>query len=304
MSTIKKVRIGLVFALAMVAVATIGTHFLGLTPTAQEAQTEPASQRIITVGGNVTEMVYELGLGDALVATDSTSTYPQSAAALPKIGYQRTLSVEGVLGQKPDLLILSGEAGPAPVIEQLKNTGLKVLILPKEHSLDNVKKSIQMIAAATGREAQAQQWIERFEQAEQQASNQTKQPIKALFVMSHTGALTAAGQDTAADAVMRIAGLQNIAHDAFKGYKILNAESLFSQAPDVIITTSEGLDGMGGVDGLLARTEFAHTPAGKNKRVIAMPAMYLIGFGPRQANALVDLQNQIKDIPATTSITQ
>lgn len=296
MSIVKKIRIGLVLTLAVVALATTGAHFLGLTPKAKQASNQPSVQRIVTVGGNVTEMVYELGLGHAIVATDSTSTYPESMMQLPKIGYQRTLSVEGVLSQKPDLLILSGEAGPAPVIEQLKNTGLNVLILPKEHSLDNIKQSIQMIGTAAGRESQAQHLIQRFEQTEQQVAQKPRQPLKALFVMSHTGALTAAGNHTAADAVIRMAGLDNIAHDVFSGYKILNAESLFNQAPDVIITTSEGLDGMGGTNGLLARTEFAHTPAGQNKRVIAMPAMYLIGFGPRQAQALIDLQNQLKHV--------
>lgn len=36
-----------------------------------------AADRIVSVGGDVTEIVYALGAGDRLVARDTTSTLPQ-----------------------------------------------------------------------------------------------------------------------------------------------------------------------------------------------------------------------------------
>src|SRR5690606_33392795 len=77
-----------------------------------------AAERIVTLGGDVTEIVFALGAGAAVVATDVSSVHPAAAAALPKLGYQRTLSAEGVLAQAPTLTLASDEAGPPPVLDQ------------------------------------------------------------------------------------------------------------------------------------------------------------------------------------------
>lgn len=55
------------------------------------------AQRLVSVGGTLTEIVYLLGEEAQLVAVDTSSLYPAAAQALPKVGYQRTLSAEGVL---------------------------------------------------------------------------------------------------------------------------------------------------------------------------------------------------------------
>src|SRR5690349_9704764 len=62
------------------------------------------AQRIVAVGGAMTEIVFALGEGAKIVAVDTTSLYPPRAIAdLPKVGYLRMLSTEGLLSTKPDL---------------------------------------------------------------------------------------------------------------------------------------------------------------------------------------------------------
>jgi len=41
-----------------------------------------AQEKIVALGGDVTEIVYALGAEDALVARDSTSQWPKQATAL------------------------------------------------------------------------------------------------------------------------------------------------------------------------------------------------------------------------------
>ena len=48
-------------------------------------------QKIITAGGTITEIVYSLGFGDQIIATDRTSTYPKEMQALPSIGYRNQI---------------------------------------------------------------------------------------------------------------------------------------------------------------------------------------------------------------------
>ena len=52
-------------------------------------------ERVVSLGGAVTEIVVALGAQDRLVARDSTSEYPPSVTALPDVGYVRALSPEG-----------------------------------------------------------------------------------------------------------------------------------------------------------------------------------------------------------------
>ena len=72
--------------------------------------------RVLSIGGDITEILYALGKQDAIVAVDATSQYPDSALKDKKnVGYMRALSTEGVLSINPTLIFASEGAGPPPV---------------------------------------------------------------------------------------------------------------------------------------------------------------------------------------------
>jgi iron complex transport system substrate-binding protein len=64
-------------------------------------------------------------------------------------------------------------------------------------------------------------------------------------------------------------------------------------APEVLLVPSHALESLGGIDGLLAQPGLAATPAGKARRVIAMDDLFLLGFGPRTADAALALLDQL-----------
>ena len=79
------------------------------------------AQRIVSIGGSVTEIIHELGEADRLIARDSTSLHPQSITELPDVGYIRRLSPEGVLSVDPDLIVTLDGAGPPEAVTVLKS---------------------------------------------------------------------------------------------------------------------------------------------------------------------------------------
>ena len=84
------------------------------------------SSRIVSLNGDVTETIFALGLGGNLVGVDTSAPYPaRRVARLPKIGYQRTLSAEGILSLRPTVVIGTAEAGPPEVIQQLRSAGVR-----------------------------------------------------------------------------------------------------------------------------------------------------------------------------------
>jgi len=248
--------------------------------------------RVVAVGGAVTEIVYALGAGERLVAVDTTSVYPEAALKLPKVGYMRTLSSEGVLAMRPQAVIAAAEAGPKSAIAQIELTGVPVTTVPSDHNLDTVRVRVRKVAATLGLPGRGEELEKRiaaqWTDAERAVASYATRP-RVLFLLAHTGnSALVAGEDTAADAMIRYAGATN-AFAGVNGYKPLTAEAAIAAAPDIVLITTEGLETIGGADRLWSRPGLALTPAGKAKRVVAFDALYLLGFGPRMPQAVKDL---------------
>lgn len=248
--------------------------------------------RIVPLGGPVTETVYALGAGDLVVGTDTSSVYPEAATKVPQVGYQRTLAAEGILSLKPDLVLATDEAGPANVLEQLRAAGVRVILVPGEHSVAGAQAKVKAIAAALGRDAGGEKLAatiaEQAEEASAILARSTLRP-KVLFLYARGAAtLNVSGQGTAADAMIALAGAQN-AVTGYNGYKPLTAESAVAAAPDYLLMLERGLSSAGGADGVLAQPGLALTPAGQNKRIVALDDLLLLGFGPRTGQAIAEL---------------
>jgi len=253
---------------------------------------QAGSVRVITVGGALTEIVYRLGAESVLVATDTTSFYPAAALALPKVGYQRSLSAEGVLSLRPTVLLATADAGPPAALAQLQSAGVRIVRMETEHSFAWLRRTVQRVATEIGRaeagtrlnDELAVQW----QSAQAAIAAKAGARPRVLFVLSHSGPVQVAGAKTAAQAMIELAGAVN-ALSGFDGYRPLSAEAVIAAAPHFILTTRQSIEALGGVDGVLSRPGLALTPAGKTQRVLAPDALLLLGFGPRLPQAVLEL---------------
>ena len=250
-------------------------------------------ERVLTLGGAVTEAVFALGAADCLVGTDLTSRYPAAAAALPKTGYLRALGAEGVLSLHPNLILASADAGPPAALRQIAAAGVRIVSLPEAHAPDQALARIAAIGSALNRNAAPLLSRLRANLAQLQADIAVlpSRPRVLFLLSAGRGAPLAAGADTAADAMIRLAGARNAVIG--RSYRPISAEAILLAAPDWIVTTDDTLAGIGGPDGLIALPGLAATPAGRARRVVAFDALYLLGFGPRLAHALRDLATAV-----------
>ena len=249
--------------------------------------------RIIPLNGDVAEVVYALGLGDQVVATDVSATYPAEAAALPKIGYQRELSAEGILSFGPTVLIGSSGAGPPDVISQLA-VAVPTVILEFPTDLSQPTVKIEAIAEALGvpnrgrllaDEVQAE-----IDEATTTAATSDAAPRAMVLYLRGANVQMIFGPGTGADALIEAAGAVDAAAESgVQGTVPITPEALVAAAPDVLIVTTSGLASVGGIDGLLAIPGVAQTPAGENRRVVDFDDQYLLGGGPRTGQALQEL---------------
>ena len=69
----------------------------------------------------------------------------------------------------------------------------------------------------------------------------------------------------------------------------MTAEAVIAAQPEMYVLFESGLKSIGGAEGLLKVPGLAQTPAGRDKRVVAMDGLYLAGFGPRCGRAALYL---------------
>ncbi|MBZ9662981.1 hemin ABC transporter substrate-binding protein [Mesorhizobium sp. ESP-6-4] len=249
------------------------------------------SSRIVSIGGSITEIVYALGEEGRLVARDSTSSYPEAAAKLPDVGYMRALSPEGVLSVNPTGILALQGSGPKEAVDVLKKSSVPFVEVPDHYNHEGILEKIRVVGKALGVEAKAEKLAAETDAKLTAAEKQTaaiKDRKRVLFVLSTQGGkILAAGSDTAADGIVKLAGAVN-AVEGFSGYKSMTDEAIVSARPDVILTMKGGGPPISEEE-LFANPAVASTPAGTNRKMISMAGGYLLGFGPRTAEAIHDL---------------
>lgn len=256
----------------------------------------PDAKRIVSVGGTITEILYALGAGDRVIARDSTSTYPAEVTAKPDVGYMRALSSEGVLAQKPDLILSEDGAGPPDVIGILKASEVPMVTVDTPSDAKAIGKKIEDVGAAVGLADKAKVLADKVDAdlaiLSKDVSAVGTKKKRVLFVLSMAGGrIMAAGKDTEAAAIIELAGGINAAPE-ITGYKPLTDEAVIAAAPDVILTMQRG-DHAAKPNEVFALPAFQSTPAVAAKALISMDGLYLIGFGPRTPAAGRELASKL-----------
>jgi iron complex transport system substrate-binding protein len=265
--------------------------------------TVPPALRIVPVDGDLTEIVFALGLGDEVVATDISATYPDEATTLPRIGYQRALGAEPIAAVEPTVVLATDLAGPPETLDALRTLGVRVVVIDRDHSLDGPAKKIQAVADALGvsdRGAElADKVTEEIEANMPDSPDVTVDPVRvAVVYLRGTKTQLILGTDFTIHAVLEGIGAVNVGAELGIAESLpINAEALLRAEPDVLIVTTAGLESVGGLDGLLEIPGIAQTPAGIARRILVYEDQYLLGGGPRTGALVAQLASDLTTQP-------
>ncbi|MFD1198625.1 hemin ABC transporter substrate-binding protein [Brucella gallinifaecis] len=253
------------------------------------------TNRIVSLGPDVTEIIFALGAGDKVIAVDRSSKYPEETANRANVGYRRSLSPEGILTLKSDLIIASEDIGPPETMDVLNQSTIEVLYVPVDNSRNGLIRKIAIISKRLGLEKQGelltQQVIDDFDAATAYATKISAGRQKKVVFFHGLIRLSGAGRDTAADAIIRYAGAKNPL-SVYTGYKPVSDEWLIKAAPDVIMMLSDG-NGGPTADDVFSHKSLQQTPAAKNQSLLVLEGPYMLGFGPRTAEAIRKLARSL-----------
>ncbi|WP_193605661.1 heme/hemin ABC transporter substrate-binding protein [Nocardioides dongkuii] len=252
----------------------------------------------LDVHGTLARTVAELGLADTLVGRD-VSTRAEGLRDLPLVTQEgHDLSAETILGLDPTLLITDTSLGPWDVVLQVRDAGIPVVVLEPDRGLDNVASLVRDVAEALGVPEEGAQLAERTRaeidevraQIEAVAPADDGQRLRMVFlyVRGQSGVYYMFGEGSGADSLIEAIGGYDVAEEiGWNGMKPLTDEGLVAAQPDLVLMMSGGLTSAGGVEGLLERLPaLAETPAGRNRRFVAMDDGAVLGFGPGTAAVL------------------
>lgn len=268
---------------------------LGMVALAAPLRADPA-QRVVSIGGAVTEIVYALGEEGRLVARDTTSNHPPEAEALPDVGYIRALSPEGVLSVAPDLILSEEGAGPPEAVELLKSAAIPFAEVPDGFTREAIDAKIRAVGDALGVPEKAAALAEKVSSDLDAALAGLKPEGKrVLFILSMQGGrVMASGSGTAADGIIKLAGAENAVTE-FTGYKPMTDEAVTLAAPDVILMMDREGDHAAANAQLLAHPAISTTPAAAAGAIVRMDGMFLLGFSVRTPEAVRALAEALHD---------
>ena len=258
-------------------------------------------ERIIPLDGDVAEVVFALGLGGNVVATDLSATYPPTADALPEIGYQRALAAETIASHEPTLLLATDIAGPPEALDDLRRLGYALVIVPHEATPTGAGHKIRAVAAALGIPEQGASLAAEVDAAIAEAAVSADADIDrprvlALYVRGTVAQLVLGSSSNTHWLIEAAGGIGVGAEMGVQDSAPISAEGILAAAPDVLLVTTLGLDSVGGVDGLLEIGGLGQTPAGQHRQVLAYDAQLLLGNGPRTAQILARLRDDLSTV--------
>ncbi|MEU0916171.1 MULTISPECIES: hemin ABC transporter substrate-binding protein [Streptomyces] len=263
--------------------------------------TVDSTDRIVPLTGSLSEIVFTLGFGKQVVARDITATFEQ-AEKLPVVTRAHDVSAESVLSLKPTVVLADTTTGPAEAIDQIRDAGIPLVVVDPAKGLDDVGRRIDTVAEALGVPAAGTELKKRTESriaAVQKTipdhADGKKPRVAFLYLRGSASVYLLGGAESGASSLLEAAGAVDAgkASGLNKDFTAITSEALAKAAPDAILLMSKGLDSVGGMDGLVKIPGIAETPAGMDRRVVAIDDGVLLNYGPRTDRVLAEIVEQL-----------
>ncbi len=233
-----------------------------------------ANERIISLSPSITEILYALKKGDALIATSEYSLYPKEAGDLPVIGGYSAPNLEKIIALSPTLVI--GQDFSHSTLEKLKKFKIRTLSL-KLSTINNIKDSIKTIAKELS--VTADEIIKEIDDAIKNAPKTGKAHrvmiVFGLYEDLRSG-IYIAGNNIFFNDIINLCGNTNAYSTNQTNQPVLGYENVIALNPDqIIILHSDASNGSVNKEKALGAWHSLPTNASKNRRITVVDGSYI-----------------------------
>lgn len=249
------------------------------------------SKRIVTLSPSSTEILFDIGAGNQVVAVSEFSNYPEQASKLPKVGGfdGKTLSIESIISYKPDLVYIT-DGMHNFLISQLEEYGINYY-LSTANSIEGIKKEILEVGELIGHSKEAEKVVgEMTEKIKKNRLNAVEE-IPVFYEVWNVPYMTA-GSKSFLTEVLEINNYKNIFSDVDEAYPVVSEESIIARNPQIIfITKSSGVT----IESVLSRKGWTDISAVRNKKIIMVDDDIMSRPVPRVIDAVIELRTQVEN---------
>jgi iron complex transport system substrate-binding protein len=241
-------------------------------------------QRIVTIFASNTEMVAALGLADRIVGIEAYTRYPPEVLNRPLVGGRLGFSVDEVVAQQPDLVVVTPSRQAAnQLIQPMERLGIPIVVL-LQRNVAEILSNIRLLGRLGGVAERGEELAARL-QARLDRIERRVAGLKPPSVVMITGRLgnglllvTRPGTYTG-DAVVRAGGRL-----AFDGGVIaqVSPEAVFKADPDMLLFAGSDKD----MKELIGRPGWTDMRAVRTERAYAVSRTELLIPGPRTIDGI------------------
>lgn len=254
---------------------------------------EERPERIVSLSPSATEILFAIGAGDQVVATDEFSTYPAEAPTTDLSGFDP--NVEAILGYEPDLVVIANDIDDLKA--SLEALDVPVLVNAAPADIESGYAGLADLALATGHVDEGAAVVEQM-RADVAAALE-KAPRGAGLRVYHEldETLYAASSASFIGSVYTELGAVNIADEADTeqtGYPQLTEEAVVDANPQLVVISDAAIYT---VDDVAARPGWAEVDAVRTGSIVAVDADISSRWGPRLPELIDTLAEAMSAVP-------
>ena len=255
----------------------------------REVSIDKVPQRIVSHVPSITETLFALGLGDRVVGVSDYCDYPEEAKLKPSIGNYFNPSLEPIVALEPDLVLTDGHSESIKGLEAL---GIAFFVIdPKD--IDGILEDIELLGKITGVQKKARALVSeingRFAQIASQVEGAPRVRVFYVFDATDLNNPWTAGPGSFVDALITMAGGENIAAQAPGAWVQFSVEQLVSSDPEIIMIDTIHGTAIVSEEELRAHPAWREITAVKQRRIYTVDGDLVNRSGPRIVEGLEEI---------------
>lgn len=251
---------------------------------------EDPCAKIVSLAPSVTEVLFELGLGDKLVGVTRFCRYPPEAKSIHAVGGFYDVSPEHVALLKPTRVFALTESGSTS--EALRRAGISVREVDHT-SVTGIRESIQTIARECGVDERAQVRLAQLRRLEEEVRARCLRggpqatPRRTLVVVGRTregntsSGLYISGRDGFYSDVLTMVGAINVNTQSTVAVPAVSKEGLLTLNPEVVVEIVNVDDVFDEQNAMALWNSFPNLAAVRDKKVFLLHDDFASVPGPR-----------------------
>lgn len=194
----------------------------------------PAATRIVSLAPFLTDIVIQLQAEDRLVGVMDDHLIPERLARVPRVGGYRSLSLESILAQRPDLVLAWTSGNDPQTLAVIESWGITVMRFDPQGLLQ-ISDTVRELGHVLDAVDKAAQVVAEYEQALRQLAEPLGAESPRVFIQVWDEPLyTVAGGQMVSQALYHC-GANNIFHELPGLAPQVSRESVLAANPDLII---------------------------------------------------------------------